>query len=252
MPKAMTIVDKLAVVYSQQGAGSDVLLLHGWADDHRTFTDLTTSLAKHYRVTALDLPGFGASDSPKTAWNLTNYASFINKFCQKLSLTPLAVIGHSNGGALAVHAVSSGELKTDKLILLASSGVRDTEKLKRLGLNAIAKTGKLATFWLPEAAKKKLQKQLYGAVGSDMLVAPHLMETFKLTVKQDIQEDAKKLNLPTLLVYGTKDRATPLKDGMLLHGLIKQSQFKKIDGAGHFVHHDAAKPVAAAVGDFLK
>lgn len=252
MSKAMTIVDKLAVVYNQQGTGSDILLLHGWADDHRTFADLAASLAKHHRVTALDLPGFGASDSPKIAWDLTNYARFIDHFCQKLSISPALVVGHSNGGALAVHAISTGRLQAERLVLLASSGVRDTEKLKRLGLNAIAKTGKLATFWLPEAAKKKLQKQLYGVVGSDMLVAPHLMETFKRTVKQDIQLDAKNLNLPTLLIYGTKDRATPLRDGLLLHGLIKNSEFKKIENAGHFVHHDAAKQVATAIGEFLK
>lgn len=252
MLKAMTIIDKLAVVYGQQGSGSDVLLLHGWADDHRTFADLTSSLAKHYRVTALDLPGFGATDPPKTAWDLTNYAEFINHFCKKLSISPKLVVGHSNGGALAIHAISTGQLQADQLVLLSSSGVRDTEKLKRLGLNAIAKTGKLATFWLPEPAKKKLQKQLYGVVGSDMLVAPHLMETFKRTVRQDIQEDAKKLDLPTLLIYGTKDRATPIKDGLLLHSLIKNSTFKKVENAGHFIHHDAAKIVANAIGDFLK
>ena len=252
MSKTMTIVNNLAVVYNQQGKGVDVLLLHGWGDDHQTFSQLSAELSKNYRLTAPDLPGFGASDPPKTAWDLTSYAHWVESFCTKVGISPQIVIGHSNGGALAVHAIAQGQLKPNKLVLLASSGVRDTAKIRRAGIKVIAKTGKLATFWLPLSAKQKLQKKLYGSVGSDMLVAPELIETFKRTVKQDIQHDAKSLSLPTLLIYGSQDKATPIKDiGQVLHKHINGSKLNIVNGAGHFVHQDAPSEVNASIKDFL-
>ena len=252
MPKAMTIVDTIAAVYLRQGEGKDVLLLHGWGDDHRTFSHLVTALSKHYRVTAVDLPGFGATEQPKTAWDLTDYATWLEHFCAKAVIDPYVVIGHSNGGALAIHAIAHHKLQPKKLVLLASSGVRNIANLQRTGIKIIAKTGKIATFWLPYETKRKLQKTLYGTVGSDMLVAPTLIETFKRTVRQDIQDDASKLKIPTLLLYGNNDKATPVSDGKRLHGLIKGSTFTQVHGAGHFVHHDSAAKVTKQIEEFIK
>ena len=76
-------------------------------------------------MVAVDLPGFGGSEAPPAAWDLDDYAAFLEAFLRKLALDwPYAIIGHSNGGALAIRALSSGTLKADKLVLLAASGVR--------------------------------------------------------------------------------------------------------------------------------
>lgn len=246
------IVDGIAITYSQAGNGADVLLLHGWGDKRQTFTSLSDSLQKTYRVTALDLPGFGGSEPPKEVWDLTNYAKFLESFCNKLQIKPKLVVGHSNGGALAIHAIATKKLNTDKLVLLAPSGVRNTKILKRAVIKTIAKTGKLATFWLPLAARRRLQMKLYGTVGSDMLAAPQLKETFKRTVRQDIQNDARNLKLPALLIYGSKDTATSLKEvGEPLARCIEGSKLVVIPGAGHFVHHDAAVAVEQHIKEFI-
>ena len=69
-----------------------------------------------------DLPGFGGTEPPPAAWNVTNYAAFVHEFLKKLAVQPFAIIGHSNGGAIAVRGVGQGLLQADMIILLASAG----------------------------------------------------------------------------------------------------------------------------------
>lgn len=246
------VVQNLLTNYRMSGSGKVVVLLHGWGDSAKGLSQLHDELAKHYQVVALDLPGFGATQAPATVWNLDDYATFVAAFLKKLELrTPYAVIGHSNGGALAIRATALKVVQPEKIVLLAASGVRDTDKARRLMLKAIAKTGNVATIWLPERKRQSLRKKLYGAVGSDVLVAPHLKETFKKTVRQDVQADAKQITLPTLLVYAADDKAVPLAYGQRFNDLISGSKLCVIADAGHFVHIDQPAEVIQAVEEFL-
>lgn len=248
------VVDNLLTAYDSSGKDKDrlVLLLHGWGDSAKGLAKLRKDLSDKYRVLALDLPGFGATEAPKTVWDLDDYARFVNAFLKKLDLDqPYAVIGHSNGGALAIRAISLGQLQPKKLVLLAASGVRTNNATKRFFLKIVAKTGNIATLWMPERYRRGLRKSLYGAAGSDMLVMPHLQDTFKKTVRQDVQGDAAALDVPTLLVYAADDRAIPVADGRQYHDLIQGSRLEIIPGAGHFVHNDEPERVAGLIKEFL-
>jgi pimeloyl-ACP methyl ester carboxylesterase len=247
------VVDNLLTNYRLSGKGKLVLLLHGWGDSARGLAKLQKNLADKYEVLALDLPGFGGTQAPQSAWDLDDYARFIVAALEKLELKqPYALLGHSNGGALAIRAASMGLLKPEKLILLAAAGVRTNSAGKRLFLKIVAKTGNLATIWMPERYRKGLRKSLYGAAGSDILVAPHLEDTFKKTVRQDVQGDAVAIDMPTLLVYAADDDAIPVADGKQYHDLIKGSDLKIVEGAGHFVHIDQPEEVARLIKEFLK
>jgi pimeloyl-ACP methyl ester carboxylesterase len=246
------VVQNLLVNYRMTGSGKLVLLLHGWGDSSKGLSQLHDALAKRYRVVALDLPGFGGTQALAAVWDLDNYAAFVDAFLEKLELqAPYAVIGHSNGGALAIRAIALKQLKPQKLVLIAASGVRDTDKARRLLLKAIAKTGNVATIWLPEHKRQKLRKHLYGVAGSDALVTPQLKETFKKTVRQDVQADAKLITLPTLLIYAAEDKAVPLAYGQRFHALIKDSTMCVVADAGHFVHLDQPAVVLKATEEFL-
>lgn len=248
------VVNSLLTTYEDTGnnQGKVILCLHGWGDDRRTFAGLTKALQSSYRVISVDLPGFGSSQAPHEVWGLEDYVSFLVDFLKKLQIEELsALIGHSNGGALAILALSRGMLSTQRLVLLGAAGIRDQEKAKKLGLKVIAKTGKAATFWLPANKKKALQKRLYGAAGSDMLVVPHLQETFRKTVAQDVQADAKAITTPTLLIYGERDRATPVQYGEIYHRQIKGSKLEVVPGAEHFVHHDKPAEVQRLIEEFI-
>lgn len=246
------VVDNLLTSYTLSGKGKLVLLLHGWGDGAKGLAKLHKELAGKYRVLALDLPGFGETQAPGAAWDLDDYARFIAAALEKLELKqPYAVIGHSNGGALAVRAMSMGVLQPQKLVLLAASGVRTNSRSKRFFLKTVAKTGNAATIWMPERYRRGLRKSLYGAAGSDMLVMPHLEDTFKKTVRQDVQADAVAIDAPTLLIYAADDDAIPVADGKQYHELIAGSHLEIIHEAGHFVHIDQPEKVARLIQEFL-
>jgi len=246
------VVDTLLTTYDKAGKGKlVVLLLHGWGDSLKTFDGLSRELAKHYTVLRLDLPGFGATQPPHEVWGLEQYAKFVHAFLVKLQIPAIhAVVGHSNGGAVAICGLAQQQLSAEKLVLLSSAGIRSRQNGRRFALKIVAKTGKAATFWLPARTKKRMRQQLYKTAGSDMLIAPHLEDTFKKTVRQDVQTDAASLRIPTLLVYGQDDAATPPIYGEILHNAIDGSTLHILPG-GHFIHQDQLPEVAQTIQGFL-
>jgi pimeloyl-ACP methyl ester carboxylesterase len=247
------VVDNLLTSYKLSGKGKLVLLLHGWGDSAEGLAGLHKQLAAEYKVLTLDLPGFGSTQAPKTSWNLDDYAAFLRAVLDKLELAQVyAVIGHSNGGALAIRATGLGRLDTQKLVLLATSGVRTGGKGKRLVLKILAKTGNIATVWMPERYRRGLRQSLYDAAGSDMLAVPGMQETFKRVVRQDVQKDAANIDKPALLIYAKDDPAVPLADGQNYHRLIKGSRLETLPDSGHFVHLEQPARVAKLIQDFLK
>ena len=244
------ITNKLATTYSQSGKGKNVLLLHGWGDSSKGMAPLVAALAKDFKVTLVDLPGFGGTQAPDGVWGLTDYANFVTAFCDKIQLKPYAVVGHSNGGAIAIRALNLG-LRAERLVLVASAGIRGEYKGRLKVLRYITKAGKLATAPLPKSLKKKLRRKVYTTVGSDMLVAEHLQETFKKVVTDDVRTEAGRLALPTLLVYGDADASTPLRYGELLHKAIPNSQLLVIPGGDHWLPTENTTQLAESITEFL-
>lgn len=247
------VVDSLLTTYGRHGkpTGRAVLILHGWGDNSQGWQAFAAGLAGQYCVYVVDLPGFGKSDAPAKPWGLDEYAAFVSHFLKKIDVKPYAIVAHSNGGAIAIRGLAEGLLEAERLVLLASAGVRSEYKGRKRVLRMAAKTGKILAMPLPAAVKDKLRRKLYTTVGSDMLVAEHLQETFKKVVSDDVQNDAAKLALPTLLVYGEDDVSTPPAFGRLLHGQIAGSTLEIFGNAGHFVHIDQPAKTTAAVKDFL-
>lgn len=247
------IVDSLLTHYEVHGKGKVALLLHGWAGSAAGMGKLQAELAKKYKVVAIDLPGFGGSQPPEGAWGLDDYAYFVNNFLAKIEVKKLyAILGHSNGGAIAIRGMARGWLSADKLVLLASAGIRGEYKGRVKAIRLVTKAGKALTAPLPKAVKQKLRGKVYKAVGSDMLVAEHLQETFKKVVTDDVRGDASHLTLPALLIYGDQDESTPLAFAKLLNEAIQGSRLEVIQGAGHFVFDDRPEAVAKSVKEFLK
>jgi len=246
------VVNDLVTNCELSGTGSRVLLLHGWGDSIRGLHQLQTDLAEHFQVLAIDLPGFGSTEVPKSVWNLDDYGDFIAAVLKKLEFQqPYSVIGHSNGGAVAIRAIALNSLKPEKLVLIAASGIRPPRQAKRLFFAVLAKVGNAATIWMPERYRSALRKSLYKAAGSDMLVAPQLQETFKKTVRQDVQDDARTITVPTLLIFADNDPAVPSNSGQRYNELIKNSELKVIENAGHFIHIDQAEKVNELIEGFL-
>lgn len=246
------MVNGLLVNYHIGGKGPLVLILHGWGDESKNWRKVSERLGKHFRVLIPDLPGFGGTDIPQKAWTLDDYAQFVHDFLLKLELpTPHAVLGHSNGGAIAIRGLSLGVLQAEKLVLLASAGIRNEYKGRKKAIRLVAKAGKGLTKPLPKSVTHRLRRRLYTTIGSDMLVAEHMQETFKLVVNDDVQHDAKQVGVPALLLYGNEDVATPLRYGRKLQLSLPNAQLEVIDDAEHFLHKDQFEIVMKKVEEFL-
>ncbi len=89
--------------YHQSGQGPDLLLLHGIGANLFCWRKLIPLLSSHYRVTALDLPGFGGSSKPAGAhYGLDDQAERIAKALSDLNIECTAVIGSSMGANIAL------------------------------------------------------------------------------------------------------------------------------------------------------
>ncbi|QQS19804.1 alpha/beta hydrolase [Candidatus Saccharibacteria bacterium] len=243
------IVQNIATDYTRTGSGRVLLVLHGWGDSSASWQTFAAKLAKNYDVVVPDLPGFGLTEAPPEAWNLTDYATFVRDFLQKIGVKPYAVMGHSNGGAIAIRGVGRGLFQAEKLVLLASAGVRSSNSAT--AYRVIAKVGKAITAPLPKRVTSKLRRKLYETAGSDLLVAEHMQETFKKIVRDDVRADAAYISTPTLLLYGAADEQTPVKLGEQLNHDIDGSSLRILNGAGHFIHLDAPEEVVSATEEFL-
>lgn len=229
-----------------------VLIIPGWADTASSWRNVQTELAAEFDVVVLDLPGFGGSQKPTTDWGLDDYADFIGAFVVKLGAgQPYAVIGHSNGGAVAIKSIAAGSVKPTKLVLIAAAGIRSPAALRNSALKIISKTGKFITAPLPARVRRRLRQHVYKRAGSDMLIVEDMQASFKKIVATDVQADAAALHLPTLLIYGDVDTATPLAFGRTYNKLIADSTLKILPGAGHFAFIEQPAEVLRLVREFL-
>lgn len=249
----IVIIDHIPVRYIDEGTGPIVVLLHGWGADLDTFNSLAQELQATFRVIRLDFPGFGQTPRPTQDWGVGQYAEFLQKFLVKLRLEPFALIGHSFGGRVILKSVGSGLVQTQKIILLASAGIQKSKSVRNKSFALVAKVGKVVTA-LPGLSRLQtsLRKKLYQAAGSeDYLNAGNMKQIFLKVIHEDLQEDAVRIQIPTLLIWGEQDDTTPVEDGQQLHTQIKNSEFTVIPQAGHCVYADAAPEVTRKIKEFL-
>src|SRR5688572_26167661 len=86
------------VCYAITGAGSNtVVLIHGWGGSKESWREQVSSLDRHYRVLAIDLPGFGKSDKPKTTYSMAFLADGVNTALQDVRVQKAVLVGFSMG-----------------------------------------------------------------------------------------------------------------------------------------------------------
>lgn len=230
------IIDNLNIRYYQSdifNKNNTLVYLHGWGSEAGHFKNV---MEKCENFIAPDLPGFGGSAMPDSDWSLNNYANFLEKFLEKFGVENPMLAGHSFGGSVIIKYCSKGR-QAKKIILIDSAGIR--QKSLRIYLYIlIAKLGKIF-FSLPglNLLQNKARKKFHKVVNADdfsNLTAGVLKETFKKVIGEDLQEDLKKINISTAIIWGEGDITTPVKEGELMHKLVKGSKMFIIRGAGHY------------------
>ena len=245
------IIDNLAIEYTDEGVGPTLLMFHGWGDNLHTFDAIVQELSG-YRIVRLDLPGFGRSERAEETWGVIEYARFVESFIKKIQIEPHTLIGHSFGGRVVIKGVGTDIFSPQKIVLIASAGIARKRTLKSFVLRMFARLGKMFTLIPPFSAyRTQIRKNLYAALGSDYFASGSMRDVFLKVVREDLLEFARRIRVPTLLIWGMQDNQTPLSDGEKIRDAIRQSEMEVIQGATHFVHQEKPQEVAALIREFI-
>jgi len=238
-------VDDLNIYLEKSGEkGRPVILLHGWGQNTEMMAFIARFLKTHFVVYNFDLPGFGQSDDPKTPWGIIDYTDFLYHFCEKYKIKNPIIIAHSFGCRIALRFAY--KYKADKLILTGAAGIKDKHKL----------------IWYIKTYSYKLAKQLFpeGAkyfsekVGSEDYknTSGVMRQTFVKVVNEDLKPILKDIRNETLLIFGSKDEATPLSKGKEMEKLMRNATLIVFEDDNHYAYINQAIRFNAVLDAFLK
>lgn len=213
-----------------------ILILHGWGygtDRWRPFVEALKK--KGLTPELLGIPGLTAPiDRP---WTLNDYVEWLKK---EIADEKVILIGHSNGGRISLAFALKYPEQVDRLILIGSAGIRDKglfHRTKRALFKGVAKLGRKMTS--SERARRLLHKA--ARVNDYQEASPVMRETMTNLISVNLAPELHRINASALIVWGEKDRTTPLSQGRLMHELIPNSRLYVVEGACHspqFTHSE--------------
>jgi pimeloyl-ACP methyl ester carboxylesterase len=244
----------LKVYYEVVGSGRPVLLLHGWGVDSQSMRPIAhyvhTSLAA--RAYALDLPGFGLSDTPQAAWDVNDYVQLVVELLDQLHLDTVDLIAHSFGGRVAIKLAAQAPPRVNRLVLVGCAGIRPDRTTAYYVKVAAAKATRRVTRLLPHPLGERIRAAVLSRLGSrDYRTAGKLRGTFVKIINEDLRHCLPRIQAPALLVWGDLDSETPLKDGQLMAELIPQARLVVLPGTGHYCYLDDFPAFSRALASFL-
>src|SRR5450631_1605219 len=262
--------------YLDSGEGPAVLFIHGLTSSHRNWAHLVDRLNTDYRVLAPDLFGHGASDKMMGNYSLGVHAATLRDLLDRLKIDRVTLVGHSFGGGIAMEFCYLFPERVDRLVLVSSGGLgRSVSPLLRAA--TVPGAGWLlpliASGWVRrrvEAAGRALTSAGWRASsdtteiwrGFTSLDDADSRRAFLATTRGVIDPGGQTVSaheylpmgiqVPTLVVWGTRDRMIPAWHATTAHQVIADSRVVLFEGAGHFPHLDQPERFAQLLSDFIK
>ncbi len=232
-------VNGIGINYEQKGSGELVVLLHGWGSNIKLFANLIDLLSAKYTVVAMDMPGFGESEEPKTPWCVDDYVQFVIDFLKDYDTKEVTLLGHSFGGRVIIkmHSRESLPFKVKKVILVDSAGIMPPKSNKKSWRTRYYKMGKtvLSTKLVQKLAPDALENFRKKMGSADYAAAsPMMRQVMVKVVNEDLEPYLPNIKCPTLLVWGVNDTATPISDGEKMEKLIPDAGLVRLENAGHY------------------
>ncbi|WP_224244268.1 alpha/beta fold hydrolase [Hyalangium gracile] len=251
------------------GEGPAVVLLHGRGHAASMWFSYLTALARGRRVLALDLPGFGLSSPPESPLRTAeDGVRFFTEPVEELLLTlkpgPVAVVGHSLGGLVAVELALRGKVEVERLVLIDSMGLGPemtplARGFFRAGPERVARTlGRGLFDRLLPPPETPLGRRL-GALGYELLAVPEgrprAARAFDLLVPLvggvfHRREQLASVKQPVLLVWGEKEDTLPVSLAVEAAKRLPEGRLLRVV-AGHSPHLERPEVVLPALKAFL-
>lgn len=230
-----------------KGEGPPLLMLHGWGQSHESLLPLAELLIPYATPILIDLPGFGQSKTPATAWSSFDYADAIISHLNRLDIDSFGALGHSFGGKVSMSLALRYPNKVSSLFLLASSGIRPArsipDKIRREAIRMYGKALKkcdaaFQTRWFEDRFVPRFGSADYRSAGA-------MRAILVKSVNEDLSPLLDKICCPTHILWGEVDRETPLEMGKRLATLIPRATFHSFPYHDHQLISGAAAQLCA-------
>ena len=259
------------VNYAEIGEGEPILFVHGLGGCWRNWLENLPHFGRTNRAIALDLPGFG--DSPMPSWqiDMPAYGRLIHDFCEKLGIDRVAaLVGNSMGGFVSTEAIVERPSRFDKLVLVSAAGISFAEAAGRrleAGVSlfeaGVAFLGGPRRLWVnrpkgrefafgrvfhyPNRVRPELlREQMEPGIG-----APGFADAIRAIGGYDTRERLAEIEIPTLVVWGLRDRVVPVEAAIGYHRLIPNSRLELFERTGHVPQMERPARFNALLDEFL-
>jgi len=263
------------VSYFRAGEGPPIVLIHGITSSARTWREVMPGLAETHTVIALDLPGHGRSGKPRGDYSLGNYASGIRDLLSVLDIGRVTVVGHSLGGGVAMQfgyqfpnriarlvLVDSGGLGNEVALYLRAATLPGAEYVIPVLFSSPARfTARAVGRALGRLGVKSSPNTRGLTEGMESLGDRDTRRAFLHTTRSVIDPWGQRVDardrlylskgVPTMLIWGEKDRVIPIKHGQQAHELMPHSRFEILPGAGHFSHNADPERFVVLLNEFI-
>ncbi len=270
-PSAFIVVKGQRVHLRDEGPRADsspIVLIHGTSASLHTWDGWAEQLRTRRRVIRFDLPGFGLT-GPNASGDYSDaaHARFVIDVADALGLARFVVGGNSLGGETAWRTALLAPQRVERLILVDAAGYAFVPESIPLGFRLAYSP---ATSWmvettLPRALVAASVRDVYGEPGR---VTPALVDRyFDLTLRAGNRrslvqrlaqfvpgEDAtriRELKLPTLILWGGRDRLIPRANARRFAADIAGSELVLFDTLGHVPHEEDPAATLGPVRRFL-
>ena len=266
LEKKSITLDFGKIVYLENSVKSDetLVFVHGFGGNKDTWNRLIEALDDKYHVIVVDLPGHGESVSDKTlSYTISDQAKRLHTFVEAKNLTGIYLFGHSMGGAIALRYTGNHEETLKALILIDAMGL---EKTKSDGVKLVERSDKnpLYDVCTEERLETLLSYSLHKPPYTPDIIKEALLQEkcerrdLEKILYEDMYKDvcclndiAKKIHIPTLILWGEKDRMTHIDNATLFHDTIKNSKLVILKEIGHVPILEAPEQTADAVESFI-
>lgn len=209
-------IDHYHLHYSTAGTGQGLplVLIHGYGTSGHIWQYVLPYLAQHHRVYSVDLPGHGRS-SHQGDWELRAMAPLLIRWLEELHLKEVVVVGHSMGGAIAIHLAATAPERVKRLVLVDAAGLPLQKGLPAMALRAIRSTfqkgnGRYPAALVRDALRPRLRLLWQGA---------HEI------LRSDFLAELATIQTPTLIIWGEHDALLPLTLGHALQEALPHARF---------------------------
>jgi len=252
--------------YEEQGRGPEpIVFAHGLLWSGRMFDNQVAAFKELYRCITFDFRGQGQSQVTRNGYEMDTLSEDAAAVIEKLQAAPCHFVGLSMGGFIGMRlAIRRPHLLKSLILLETSADPEPTETISRYRTLAwIARwlgIGLVANKVMPIMFGKKFMSDPTRATLREewkrRLIANRRVGVYRATMgviyRQAVYDQLDRINVPTLIIVGDQDVATPLTKSERMHDRIRDSKLVVIPGAGHTSTVEEPETVNVAIEEFLK